>query len=79
MGVGFAVNSKMTLSTRFSGAYVTEPRLNGQRFLGTIREPMTIGLAVTIAQCQGLIEPFVDFGLTDEAIESRFGIVWTRF
>ncbi len=79
MGVGFAVNSKMTLSTRFSGAYVTEPRLDGQRFLGTIREPMTIGLAVTIAQCQGLIEPFVDFGLTDEAIESRFGVIWTRF
>ena len=79
MGVGFAVNSKMTLSTRFSGAYITEARLDGQRFLGDIREPMTIGLAMTVAQCDGLIEPFIDFGLTDESIESRFGVVWTRF
>ena len=79
MGVGFAVNSKVTLSTRFNGVYITEPRLDGQRFLGTIREPMTIGLAATIAQCNGLVEPFVDFGLTDETIEARFGIVWTRF
>jgi hypothetical protein len=79
MGIGFAVNSKMTLSTRFSGAYVTEPRLDGQRFLGTIREPMSISMAVTIAQRKGLIEPFVDFGLTDESIQTRFGVVWTRF
>jgi hypothetical protein len=27
----------------------------------------------------GLIEPFIDFGLTDESIETRFGVVWTRF
>lgn len=79
MGVGFAVNSKITFSTRFNGAYITEPRLDGARFIGTIREPMTISFAVTMARCNGLVEPFVDFGLTDESIESRFGVVWTRF
>ena len=79
MGVGFAVNSKVTLSSRFSGAYITEARLDGQRFLGTIREPMVVSLSLTIAQCNGLVEPFIDFGITDEALNSRFGVVWTRF
>ena len=79
MGVGFAVNSKVTFSTRFNGAYVTEARLDGNRILGSIQEPMVVQLALTVAQCKGLIEPFVDIGLTDESIESRFGIVWTRF
>lgn len=79
MGVGFAVNSKVTFSTRFNGGYVTESRLDGVRRQGTIQEPMIISLALTIAQCNGLVEPFVDFGLTDETIESRFGVIWTRF
>jgi len=79
MGIGFAVNSKVTLSTRFNGTYITEGRLDGQRFIGDIREPMTIGFAATIARCNGLVEPFVDFGLTDESIETRFGVIWTRF
>lgn len=79
LGVGFAVNSKVTFSTRFNGAYITEPRLDGARFLGSIREPMSVTLATTVVQCNGLIEPFVDFGLTDESIEARFGVTWTRF
>lgn len=79
MGIGFAVNSQVTLSTRFNGAYVTEAELDGQRFLGSIQEPMAVELALTIAQCQGLVEPFVNFGLNDDAVESRIGIVWTRY
>ncbi len=80
MGVGFAVNEKVTFSTRFSGSYVTEARLGGQRLLGSIREPMVIELAMTIAQSKGLlVEPFIDFGLTDDALQARFGVVWTRY
>ena len=79
MGVGFAVNSKVTFSTRFSGAYVTEARFDDERILGSIQEPMVVQFALTVAQCKGLVEPFVDFGLTDESIESRFGVIWTRF
>ncbi len=79
MGIGFAVNSQITLSTRFNGAYVTEAELDGQRFLGSIQEPMAVELALTIAQCQGLVEPFVNFGLTEDAVESRIGVVWTRY
>ena len=79
MGVGFAVNSKVTFSSRFSGAYITESRLGGNRLLGTIQEPMVVSLALTIAKCNGLVEPFVDFGVTDEAVQSRFGVIWTRY
>ena len=77
-GVGFGVNSKVTFSTRFNGAYLTETRLDGQRIPGTIQEPMALSMAMTIAKNKKLIEPFVDFGLTDDASDVRIGITWTR-
>ena len=77
-GIGFAVNSRVTLSTRFNGAYVSEIRLAGQRVQGTIQEPMTLGLAMTVSKEKKLVEPFIDFGLTDEATDARFGIIWTH-
>lgn len=77
-GVGFGVNSRVTFSTRFNGAYITETRIDGQRLPGTIQEPMTLGLAMTISKNKKLIEPFVDFGITDDASDARFGITWTR-
>ncbi len=78
MGVGFAVNESVTFSTRFNGAYITETRIDGARIPGTIREPMTLSLAMTVSKCKRLIEPFVDFGLTDDAADARIGIIWTR-
>ncbi len=79
MGVGFAVNEKVTFSTRFNGAYISEARLNSQRLRGSVREPMVVGLAVTIVKPHNrLIEPFVDFGLTEDSNSARFGITWTR-
>ena len=77
-GVGFGVNERITFSTRFNGAYINETRLGGQRVVGTIQEPMAVSLAMTVAKDKKLIEPFVDFGLTDDANNVRFGITWTR-
>lgn len=77
-GVGFGVNDRVTFSTRFNGAYVSEIHLDGQRVQGTTQEPMTLGLAMTVSKCKRLVEPFVDFGLTDDAVDARFGITWTR-
>ena len=77
-GMGFAVNDQVTLSTRFNGAYVSELRLDGRRVQGSIQEPMTLGLAMTISKNKKLIEPFVDFGLTDDSTDARIGITWTR-
>jgi hypothetical protein len=39
---------------------------------------MTLTLAMTVAKCKKLVEPFIDFGLTDDAVDARFGITWTR-
>jgi hypothetical protein len=78
LGVGFAVNERVTLSTRFFGAYVEEIKVNGDRRFGTNIEPMTIRLSATISQpCDRLVEPFVEFGITDDAVSSFFGITWT--
>ncbi|NOY30492.1 MAG: transporter [Planctomycetes bacterium] len=78
MGVGFAINERITFSTRFNGAYVTETRLDGERIRGTIQEPMSVGLAMTVSKDKRLIEPFVNFGLTNDATDVRFGVTWTR-
>jgi hypothetical protein len=77
-GVGFAVNERITLSTRFFGAYVEEIEVDDQRRFGTNTEPMTIRLSATISQpCDRLVEPFVEFGITDDAVSSFLGITCT--
>ncbi len=78
MGVGFAVNERITFSTRFNGAYVTETRLDGERIRGTIQEPMAVGFAMTVAKDKRLIEPFVNIGLTNDTNNVQFGVTWTR-
>jgi hypothetical protein len=77
-GVGFAVNDRVTLSTRFLGSYVEELRVNRERVFGTNVEPMTIRMAATISKpCNRIVEPFVEFGITESAVDSFFGITWT--
>jgi hypothetical protein len=78
MGVGFAVNERITLSTRFFGSYVEEIEANGQRVPGTNTEPMTIRMSATISKpCNRLVEPFVEFGINDDSVNSNVGITWT--
>jgi hypothetical protein len=77
-GVGFAVNERVTLSSRFFGAYVEELKANGTRLFNTNFEPMTMRFAATISKpCDRIVEPFVEFGLTDDSVSSFFGITWT--
>lgn len=77
LGVGLAINPRVTLSTRFAGSYVSDLRVNDNRVAGTLQEPMSIRMAATISQRCNFVEPFVEFGLTDDAAASYFGIVWT--
>ena len=78
MGVGFAVNERITLSTRFFGSYITELDANGQRVPGTNVEPMNIRMSATISKpCDRYVEPFVEFGLNDDSVNSNVGITWT--
>jgi hypothetical protein len=77
LGVGFAVNSQVTLSTRFATAFITRTQYDGQSVDGSFSEPMSIRFAATVLRCQKLIEPFAEIGATNDATASRFGIVWT--
>ena len=77
LGVGFAVNEKVTMSAAFSGAYIDDLDLDGDRVEGTLQEPLSLRLATTIAKNGRLIEPFVDFGLTNDANDANLGIIWT--
>ena len=83
-GVGFAVNPKMTFSAAFRGAYVADNRVDKVRIPGSGREPMQLRLATTIVRDKKsyrntarTVEPFVDFGLTEGAVDSIFGVGWT--
>ncbi len=76
-GVGLAVSPRVTLSTRFIAGYVSETTIDSERVPGTIQEPMAVRMAATIAQKDYFVEPFVQFGTTDDANDSVFGVVWT--
>ncbi|MBN2579609.1 MAG: hypothetical protein JXB10_11515 [Pirellulales bacterium] len=78
MGFGFAVNERITLSTAFVGYYVTEARLAGAVLPGTIIEPMFLRCAATIMRPnRRILEPYVEFGLTDDAPDAHVGVTWT--
>jgi hypothetical protein len=86
LGVGYAVNPRVTLSTAFSGSFIGADVVNGRKVGGSMREPMQIRLAATISQDRAsrthrsvkTVEPFVTFGITEEAIDSIIGIGWTH-
>jgi hypothetical protein len=84
MGVGFAASEKVTLTTSFLGAYVTEDHvlnrnnnLGWRRVQGGINEPMRLRFSATIARPCKIVEPFAEIGMTRDSAAGRFGITWT--
>ena len=78
LGTGFAVNERVTLSAQFFGAYINELKADGVRLVGTNQEPMNLRFAATLAKpCNRIVEPFITFGLTPDAVNANFGITWT--
>lgn len=78
LGLGFAANERVTLSTAFQGAYVSETEVDGANLANTDQDLMQLRLAATIAKCHRLIEPFVAFGLTERSPSATVGVVFTR-
>jgi hypothetical protein len=77
-GLGFAINEKVTLSAQLFGEYQSRLEANGQGIQGSTQEPISLQLAATIARpCDRFIEPFIQFGLTEDAVAANFGITWT--
>jgi hypothetical protein len=87
-GIGYAINSRVTISSSFNGAYVSELEVGGRRIPGSAREPLTVRLAATIlSKGPSLVgsskgkrkttEPFITMGVTDAAPDTSFGVKWT--
>ncbi len=76
-GVGFAVNDRLTLSSALFGSHLRDSTINDQRLVGSMREPVNLRIAATIAGNDRIQEPFVEFGLTDDATNVSMGWVWT--
>lgn len=76
-GVGFGVNENISLSAQFTGSYETELEVEGRGLPGSDRDLMSLRLALTKAEYDRIIEPFVSFGLTEDSNDVQAGIVWT--
>jgi hypothetical protein len=78
-GMGMGINEEITLSTALVGSYQTDTSFDGVRFPGSSTEPISLRMAITgtMFQCH-IVEPFVRFGLTDDAANANFGIIITR-
>ena len=87
-GLGYAINSRVTISSSFNGAYITDLELGGRLVPGSAREPLTVRLAATIlSKGPSLVgaskgrrkttEPFIALGVTDAAPDTSFGVRWT--
>lgn len=70
-GLGFAINSQLTLSGRFIGVYQTELSFNEETIEGSDLEPMNLRFSSTYRfSKRQYLEPSVRFGLNDEAIDT---------
>ncbi len=76
-GLGFAVNSRVTLSAAFTGLYIAEDHIDRVRVEGSILEPMQLRFAATVARPGRIIEPYVELGITRDAPSANVGIIWT--
>lgn len=77
-GTGFGVNERVTLSCALLGAYDLDSRLNSVRLRGTGGDAISVRLAATILKDCKIVEPFVNFGLTQRVPEAFLGVIWTR-
>jgi hypothetical protein len=78
-GVGFSVNDRVTLSSTFQGFYITNTYINSVNVRGSNLEPLSLRCSATIVRNCRIIEPFVQFGLTDAAPRVNAGIVVTFY
>ncbi|HBV64718.1 MAG TPA: hypothetical protein DEF45_17035 [Rhodopirellula sp.] len=84
-GIGYSINSNITVSASFSGASTGKAELNGVVSGGTRTEPFTLRFAGTISEpkekgkprLSRTREPFLRFGLTSLANDVEFGMRWT--
>lgn len=77
MGTGFAVNDRMTLGAAVIGSFITEAEFNDVG-VGGIRDSLRGRLSLTLWRNCRIVEPFAEWGMTEDAPDARLGVVWTR-
>ena len=85
VGVGYSINSYVTLSGSFSGASSGRIQVDENLSVGARSEPFSLRLSASVnkpndgetSKLKTNYEPFLRFGLTSLANDVEFGIRWT--
>ncbi len=73
--MGFSLNDQVSFSTILAGAAVRRTEVNGKEIVGSGRDLDTLQFTTTVQLAERLyLEPFVGFGLTEEATDFFVGI-----
>lgn len=74
-GLGFSLNDRISVRTAMSGIYVDNLQIDGQSIEGSDLEINSLTFAVTGQLSRNVfIEPFVGFGLTEDATDYTVGL-----
>jgi hypothetical protein len=74
-GLGFGINDESSIGAQVSGALQDKIALNGMRIPNSEREPATFRVSyLRRLSLEDRLQPFIDFGLTDDASDFAFGL-----
>ena len=78
-GFGFALSYNLTLSSQFSGSYLSKSKVDGEDVPFSSAEPMIIKntLSYSIDPITS-IDPSISFGLNDDAPDTEIGLSFSR-
>ncbi len=75
LGGGFSLNNRVSVAVALSGTTMLRNEINGKEMPGSAQNISSLQFSSTIKFTKALfVEPFVAFGLTDEANDFIFGI-----
>ncbi len=75
LGGGFSLNNRVSVALALSGTTMLRNEINGKEIPGSAQDISSLQFSSTIKLTKALfVEPFVAFGLTDEANDFIFGI-----
>jgi hypothetical protein len=75
IGMGFSLNDRVSVSMAMAGAAIRRREINGNEISGSGLEINSLQFTTTVQLAKRVyVEPFVGFGLTDEAADFLVGI-----
>ena len=75
LGMGFSLNDRVSFSMAMAGAAIRRTEINGNEISGSGLDINSLQFTTTVQLAKRMyLEPFVGFGLTDEASDFLVGI-----